>query len=290
VQSQYTPDNRDYHITSRDISRIQLIIEKQEIRMDDNDAISTRTWIKNLSDEGHLVIYKDKQDPPPVGSDLAINTFFLCIQTQWQLTTFRRLGNAFLAIDATHNTTQYFGLQLFTLLVRDHWGHGARTLLSCQANINFRLTGVPVAWMLSSSGTQATIQYFLKLIKGWSPTIYPSIVMTDCDRAQINAIQAVYPRSRVLYCWWHVLRAMRMHFNTSAFPELWKLIKEWVRIADPIQFYRRWAEIQSDTSYPESVVQYLRDNWMPDIQMWSAISRQNRTIFEEGDTNMLIEA
>jgi len=114
--------------------------------------------------------------------------------------------------------------------------------------------------------------------------------MTDCDRAQINAIRAVYPRSRVLYCWWHVLRAMRTHFNTSEFPGLWKLIKEWVRIADPIQFYWQWAEIRSNTSYPESVVQYLRDNWMPDIQMWSEISRQNWTIFKEGDTNMLIEA
>jgi len=104
--------------------------------MDDNDAILTRAWIKDLSDGGHLVIYKDKQDPPPVGSDLATNTFMLCIQTKWQSTTFRRLGNAFLAIDATHNTTQYFGLLLFTLLVRDHWGRGARTLLGCQACID----------------------------------------------------------------------------------------------------------------------------------------------------------
>jgi hypothetical protein len=163
------------------------------------------------------------------------------------------------------------------------------SLIGGQA-IEFPLTGVPVAWMLSSSGTQATIQYFLNTVKQWSTPIYPSIVMTDCDRAQINAIQAVYPGSRLLYCWWHVLRAMRTHFNTTAFPELWKRIKGWVKISDPIEFYRQWAEIQANTSYPESVVQYLRDKWMPDVQMWSAISRQHRTIFEEGDTNMLIEA
>ena len=51
---------------------------------------------------------------------------------------------------------------------------------------------------------------------------------------------------------------MRTHFNTSVFPELWKLIKEWVKIADPIQFYQQWAEIQANTSYPKSVVRDQR--------------------------------
>ena len=48
--------------------------------------------------------------------------------------------------------------------------------------------GVPVAWMLSSNGTQATIQFFLNLVKAWSLEVSPSIFMTDCDQAQVNAI------------------------------------------------------------------------------------------------------
>jgi hypothetical protein len=122
---QCTPANRDYYITTCDISRIKLIIEKQEIHLDNNDAISTKTWIENLQDEGHRLIYKDKKDQPPAGSGLAPDTFFVCIQTKWQLNALWQLGNTFLAIDVTHNTTQYIGVQLFTLVVRDHWGHGA---------------------------------------------------------------------------------------------------------------------------------------------------------------------
>ncbi|EJD50975.1 hypothetical protein AURDEDRAFT_48698, partial [Auricularia subglabra TFB-10046 SS5] len=43
---------------------------------------------------------------------------------------------------------------------------------------------------------------------------------------------------------------------------------------------------------PASFLQYLQDYWMSDTQqaMWSAVNRQNRHIFEEGDTNMLVEA
>ena len=40
----------------------------------------------------------------------------------------------------------------------------------------------------------------------------PVIVMSDHDQGQLNAIKAVYPESRILLCWWHVLRAMRLYF------------------------------------------------------------------------------
>jgi hypothetical protein len=53
------------------------------------------------------------------------DAFVLCIQMRFQLEEFRRLGNAFLGIDATHNVTQYKGILLFTIMARDHWGHGA---------------------------------------------------------------------------------------------------------------------------------------------------------------------
>ncbi|KAI0246055.1 hypothetical protein BJV78DRAFT_1089978, partial [Lactifluus subvellereus] len=41
---------------------------------------------------------------------------------------------------------------------------------------------------------------------------------------------------------------------------------------------------------PESVVKYLTIEWMQMSHMWSNVVRKNRSIFEEGDTNMLIEA
>jgi len=145
--------------------------------------------------------------------------------------------------------------------------------------------------MLSSNGTQATIQYFLNLIRAQSPEISLSIFMTDRDHAQVNAIRVAFPQChRIFYCWWHVLRAIRTHFNTKEFPDLWELIQDWVRTTDDNDFNDWWAQIQGDADVPASVAEYIAREWLPHKEMWSAMSRQNRSIFEEGDTNMLLES
>lgn len=144
--------------------------------------------------------------------------------------------------------------------------------------------------MLSSNGTHETIIYFLNLIKARSPDICPSIFMTDRDQAQVIAIRGTYPDCRVFYCWWHVLRAIRTHFVVTEFPDLWTLIQEWVQTTNQDEFDAWWERIQSDKANPRSVIQYLNREWIPCKDMWSAVSRQMRSIFEEGDTNMLLEA
>jgi hypothetical protein len=256
-----------------EICRIRKEVLRADIRLDANDAHSTRIWVSKLQSQGDFVYYKDKRDPSPEGSDLADNLFALCIQTKFQKEAYERLGNGFLGIDATHNVTQYKGILLFTLMARDNWGHG-----------------VPVAWMLSSNGTQLTIEFFLNLIKAQCPQISPSIFMTDRDQAQINAIRAAFPEcQRIFYCWWHVLRAIRTHFNTKEFPDLWELIQDWVHVTNDSEFNAYWTQIWGDTEVPKSVAEYIARDWLPQKEMWSAMSRQNRTIFEEGDTNMLLE-
>jgi hypothetical protein len=111
--------------------------------------------------------------------------------------------------------------------------------------------GVPVAWMLSSNGTQATIQFPLEFVKCQSPDVSPSIFMTDQDQAQVNAICDTYPSSWVFYFgWWHVLRAIRSHFITMEFKDLW------VRTTDQYEFDAWWEDICSDDTIPKSVAQY----------------------------------
>ena len=264
-------------------------MENNEICLHDNNTISIRLWAAWLQEDGVEVFLKDKLDPPPPESGLSPDCFVLCIQAEFQKNQFRKLGSDFVSIDATHNTTQYTGAQLYTLLVRDMWGHGV--LCGTILWVNYSLhTGVPVVWMLSSSGTQATIAFFLNFVKARSPEIRPAIIMTDCDKAQMNAIMAVYPASQLLLCWWHVLRAMRMHFRTEEFPDLWKRVRAWVKIADKSKFDAWWEEMQANPSVPQSFVDYLKVNWIPIIPLWSGSSRQGQTIFQESDTNMLIES
>ena len=119
-----TPGNRDYHITTRDIARLHRIVENQEIWYDNNDAISLQVWVSNIQQDGGEAFLKDKLEPPPLGSGLSSEDFVLCIQTKFQKDQFQKLGSNFVSIDATHNTTEYTGLNLFTIIVRDFWGHG----------------------------------------------------------------------------------------------------------------------------------------------------------------------
>lgn len=116
------------------------------------------------------------------------------------------------------------------------------------------------------------------------------MIMTDHNKAQMNAILAVYPDSMVILCWWHVLCMIWMHFCTEEFPALWQCIRVWVKTSDQTQFDSVWQEMQTDTSVPQSLVDYLKVNWMGVIPLWSGIHRQNWTIFQESDTNMLLEA
>jgi len=99
-------------------------VEQQAIRLHPLDAISVRLWIDRFKDNDTLVFYKDRLDLPPLDSQLEQDSFVLCIQAKFQLDAFRRLGNRFIGIDATHNVTAYPGFLLFTIIARDHWGHG----------------------------------------------------------------------------------------------------------------------------------------------------------------------
>ena len=116
--------DHDYYITMCDINRCHRIVEGVEIRLDGNDAVSLRLWVLRLQQAGAVCVLKDMQDPAPPESGLSPDSFVLCIQTKFQKERFLALGNNFVSIDATHNTTLYEGIQLFTLLVRDLWGHG----------------------------------------------------------------------------------------------------------------------------------------------------------------------
>lgn len=118
----------------------------------------------------------------------------------------------------------------------------------------FCSTGVPVTWMLSSNGTEATIRYFLNFVKSQSPEITPQITMSNRDQAQMNAIKAIYLDTTLFLCWWHVLRAMQMHFCTEEFPELWEHVREWVKTSDQARFDSVWEWIQTDPAVPKSFV------------------------------------
>jgi hypothetical protein len=142
--------------------------------------------------------------------------------------------------------------------------------------------------MVSSNATEETISFFLDTIRTRFPDVTPQYFMTDKDHAQINAIKRRYPTSMVELCWWHVLHAWQQHFSITNYPDLWDLLKTWVRITDENRFQERWSQIQKVA--PPSVIEYLKTNWLPIKEMWSAVHRVHRSARQDCDTNMLVEA
>jgi hypothetical protein len=83
---------------------------------------------------------------------------------------------------------------------------------------------------------------------------------------------------------------MWSHFATNEFLALWEKIKTWVKTDDLAKFSQLWGEISSDPLVPQSLVQYLATDWLHMTDLWSRTAQKDQSIFEEGDTNMLIEA
>ena len=121
-----TDTDRDKYIKMNDINRISKALDREKIRLHPRDEVSIRKWLDILRLEGANTFCKDKLDHSPLGSGLSEDLFCLVLQTKFQSDMFRELGNALICIDATHNTTCYSGVSLFTIMVRDHWGHGKR--------------------------------------------------------------------------------------------------------------------------------------------------------------------
>ena len=70
----------------------------------------------------------------------------------------------------------------------------------------------------------------------------------------------------------------------------WERVREWVKTPDPSKFDSWWDEMQADPAVPLSFIEYLKVHWMPIVPLWAGSERKYRTIFQEGDTNMLIES
>ena len=134
------------------------------------------------------------------------------------------------------------------------------------------------------------IAFFVKWVRDANPEVQPTVIMTDCDQAQINALETVYPESQIFLCHWHVLRVIQSYFVMTEFKALWQKIKALITTDNQVTFDSLWHEICTDLSVPPSVMKYLNNVWMKRPQMWSKVCRKNHCIFKEGDTNMLIEA
>ena len=69
----------DQLIALEEVNRLAQVLENDKIRLHPDDAISTKLLIEQLSHQGNLTFYKDKQDHTAIDSGLPEDAFVLCI-------------------------------------------------------------------------------------------------------------------------------------------------------------------------------------------------------------------
>lgn len=146
---------------------------------------------------------------------------------------------------------------------------------------------MPIAWMISSNATEATIDYFLAMLWAQNPGVIPKRLMLDFDKGQMNAVRCCYPESQLLLCWWHVAHAWQQHFVTAHYKDLWAELKQWYQKTTQAKFDVCWERIQALA--PKNIIEYIKEHWLPVMHLWSAVHQEGCTVFEQCDMNMLVE-
>ena len=104
------------------------------------------------------------------------DSFILAIQTEFQMTLYRKFSDKILCIDATHGTNAY-RFKLITCIVVDEFNHGNRYIWFAFETIVF--LGQPIAWCISDQETAEVVELFLQSIKKRSTDSNVSVLMTD---------------------------------------------------------------------------------------------------------------
>ena len=109
------------------------LVETKTTCYHQDDGISMSIWAEHLKNEDSLLYFKRWCNPPPRDRNIDKDAFILMIQTPWQRERWKEFGGHFLGLDAMHNTMQFEGFQLFTLIARDLWGCG---MSNCTSHTN----------------------------------------------------------------------------------------------------------------------------------------------------------
>lgn len=105
-------------------------------------------------------------------------------QTEWQKELLKRYGNTISLIDATYKTTRY-DLALFFICVRTNVGYSV------------------VAEFVVQSENKDNIEEALKVLKKWNTDWNPQYFMSDYSEAELSAVEAVFPSTKVYLCDFH---------------------------------------------------------------------------------------
>ncbi|KAG9273244.1 hypothetical protein AMEX_G12351 [Astyanax mexicanus] len=237
--------------------------------LDKDDAISSAKLLTSHCKE-HVVFFQ------PFSPE---NDLIIILQTPTMRDGLHRHGKNIVFMDATYCTNQY-NFPLFTLAVKDEYGHG-----------------VPIAYMITSSEKQATLELALQKLRHTFLTP-PRCFMVDKDLCEINGLRAVFPESDVLLCWYHVMQAVvrwisKTESGVSGFSngdikkDIISFFSKLKSCATRHDFETMAKLFQNRFEEFPALCTYFRDHWLGIGDMWSDFGRCYN--HAGSDTNNLVE-
>jgi hypothetical protein len=113
--------------------------------------------------------------------------------------------------------------------------------------------------MFTSNAEEVTYRFFFSTFLSWNP-VQPSVILTDKDTAQINALRTIFPAARILLCWWHVLHDWYGKLDITQFGDAWELLKAFPRQTSHDTHEALWAKLKP--LLPTHFLDYMEENWM----------------------------
>jgi uncharacterized protein YjhX (UPF0386 family) len=161
---------------------------------------------------------------------------------------------------------------------------------------------LPCAWFITSDECTETIAYCLRTLvqrladdryEPMSDTWSPSVAMIDCSKSETNALRMVLPGTKVFWCQWHVLKAMRENVwsklprsatRQKVEDDLHTLVRwyhpddnakgnvEWWQKQREFDEFLRGPGLPDDklnANWSEAFINYYNNQWRPNIEKWA---------------------
>ncbi|KAG0618725.1 hypothetical protein M758_4G088100 [Ceratodon purpureus] len=287
-QAQGKDITRDLFLTTKDIRNISGKLAQETYMLHKNDAQSVRMWVQRNPEKVFYYTESNKEKPVPVPGELTGSNmpFTIGIQTEWQRKMMLEHGHrSGISVDATFGTNEK-KFPLYTLMVFDEWHNG-----------------VPVAFVLTSKCAEVNLTPWMRALNERmveeKPDWEPAAFIVDCAQGEINAINDVWPETKIFLCLWHVRRAWQKNscYKIADHGRRATIMKElglmmYDRNSRPGVEGQEWAKSRIEDlekKYPQEMEfwAYMKEYWVDKAHMWVVGFRNLKYCGQ--DTNAAIE-
>ena len=197
----------------------------------------------------------------------------LCyIQTSHMITLFEKFPEI-VFIDGTYNVNCH-GMPLYCIMIEDGYGHGR-----------------VVFYAATVEGDTLHLRKMMQCFKENNPKFSSiRVVIIDKDFAEWKMLKEELPNAVVLFCQWHVLRAMFKQLSDCGVEKLRRddargAIQCLVHAKTQDDYYVKKQELFDTTN--DRFKEYFLSNWEACIEMWATFKRDEYVHYGNTTNNRL---